>query len=147
MINLATLEDLVRCLTDENYPGHRGWPATVEQALVRWVSVLDFATVPMLPVSTTHGPARQAARAVALGPALLVLPLAWAAYCQVLASGMTGFVALPPPLPLNLASVSALGLSGGSAADCATEMARVTGAWLRTGTAVPVGGGALIHWN
>lgn len=146
MIDLTAIELDIRRITDRSYAGHEGWPPTLEAAFLRWVNVIDRATVLLLPASSSRELARTAALATVPAAGLLMLPIAWATYAQTLALGMTGFVALPPVLPINLAGVSALGLSGASAEQCATEIARVIKLWLQTGTAVPSAGGALIQW-
>lgn len=147
MINQTALQHDIRSITDESYANHKGWPANFSDALLRWVTVIDRATGPLLPASTTHLAAYTAALLTPPGPGIEVLILAWGTYCRILATGMVGFSAFSPLTVLSFSTVSALGLSGASAEQCATEMARVTKKWLQSGTAVPRSGGALINWN
>lgn len=147
MIDEQVIATEVRKITDAQWAGHEGWPTTFMDSLLRWITVLHRSTATMIPASVSRNAAVTAATLTPPGIATVTIPLAWKNYATVLATGMTGFVATPPPLLLDLSSVTRLGLGGASAEICANELARITKLWLKTGVAVPTSSGPTIRWN
>lgn len=69
-------------------------------------------------------------------------------YATALASGMApSFIGTPPATPIDLSSSWTIIESGGTEADLVEDLKSKISAWLKTGTAVPSGGGASIPWS
>jgi len=131
---------------DTHYSGFDGWPNNNAAILDRWANVADKLMSGVIPQSLTSVQAR-AAFIQTLQPLnynVPFIPLMQAAlttYATVLASGMTGYVGVPPPLPAPIV----LGAPIEYGAPVFTAMAIAWVTWAKTGTAIQ--GSAVINWN
>lgn len=71
---------------------------------------------------------------------------AFAAFAATVGSGMTGFVATPPPSPVGFATQFALPPPA-THAEAGEAIASLVDTWLKTGTATPSGGGSPSPWS
>jgi hypothetical protein len=147
------LETELSKFTNASFSGFVGFPTSPLDVGVKWSEAIDtFAGLNTLPLSTTYTTAKQALKtsfAAITSPNLAQAQViaGFAAYATALALGMTGFVSVPPPAPINLAPVSALGFGGASSATCNALAADIITDWFKTGTATPLPSGAVINWS
>jgi hypothetical protein len=133
------LVTLLSPFADRQATVFEAFPETREQAAQLWATAARTWASQVTPASTTAA-AAEAAFLVEMRTCTVYndrqgFARAWHALATVLASGMTGWVAVAPPRPPELEVVYALGLSGGSNADCLHRLAAVLLAWFQTGTA------------
>jgi hypothetical protein len=137
----------VRKITDSSWERHEGWPTNFIDSAERWVNAFHLFMQTITPPSTTLGAAKVAALATPPAMADKYIPLAWKSYCLVAATGMQPtFTATAPIGLLDLSTVYATGLVGGSAEECAKQLARVTLTWIKTGVALPKSGPPIL-WS
>lgn len=116
-----------------------------------WANAVGNNITSIVPASTTVAAAKATLQAslssaFALPNAIPAMTTAFTAFAVTVGAGMApAFVAVPPPVPLNLAALFATTRSSHSVA--ATDVSNLICTWLRTGTATPSGGGAPINWS
>lgn len=129
----------------------QAFPETHEAAAQKWAAAVAKYAATVVPASTTLKLAE-----TAFYNQFLKLPTstdwegvireAFAAFARALATGMAGFVAMAPPIPLDLRRVYDFGLAGESSRVCLEVKARIVDAWFKTGTAKNVATGITVKW-
>lgn len=143
-------QELVKIM-DKNSGSFQGFPYNNFDCAQRWSEAVAQYAQSIIPPSTTVNQAKQAFATSfsSINPNAnngnQVFQTSFAQFAVVLGSGMVGWVATPPPFPLNISPVSIIGLSGGSGTDCAEALAQLIDAWFRTGIAVNSNG--TINWS
>jgi hypothetical protein len=151
----SNLKSSIREINDTEYTDFKGFPSNTIEVADAWSGIIDSYASKVIPTSTTASAAKAALYGQLLtisseaANAFLVLQAGITSYAVALAGGMAGagFVGVPPPAPLILTPVSAIGLAGGSAEACAEAMSSILDIWFKTGSATPVAGGPPIFWT
>jgi hypothetical protein len=126
-------------------------PPTIAACATAWADAVEAHFSAIVPASTTVSAARatlESALAVAFAsPAAAPgMEIAFAAFAVTVGGGMApAFVATPPPAPVGFAAQFLVQPPTHAAA--AAAVAALLGAWARTGTATPSGGGAPVPWS
>lgn len=141
-LNKSILEvELIKIMDKDDSSSFEGFPKDAKEVGERWANALDAYASAVTPPSTTPSAAKVASERIfataspILANAAIVLPQAFLAYATILAGGMSGYTGVPPAGVLDLSTVFAIGLGGGSGSDCAAEMANKVDIWFKTGTA------------
>ena len=148
MLLPSTIVTTIRAYTDPLYIGFTVFPASEEEAIEALANVFYQYSLTIVPACVTQAAAREVMKIELAG-----MNAAGAAPAKITAAALTfasallmeGYTSVPPPTPLDLSSVAAIGFAGGSAEVCATELATVIDAWFRTGTAT--NGTTTINWQ
>ena len=151
----ANLEKELRKLLDQNYSEFVGFPPEILGVASNWSFAINEYAKHVIPISTTSVLAVEAFKVPMLlitntpPTGLAMLSLACTQYAVQIALGMVGagFVGTPPPVPVDFSSIVPIGLGGASGEVVAGLMATIIDTWFRTGTAVPIAGGAIIPWS
>jgi hypothetical protein len=152
-LNKNILKTEIKKITDKSFDQFEGFPETDPNVGIRWSLAINEYAKSILPVSITSEVAKEAFKTAMSGSSipgvgLVAFPAAFTAYATALATGMSpAFVAVPPPIPIVLAPIFVLGLSGEIAEVCASAMSDVIDEWFKTGTATPSGGGNVVNWS
>jgi hypothetical protein len=153
MLNQKILIQEIRKIADQESPQFERFPKTSIEVAERWSKAIDVYAKAIVPQSTSSAKARTEMIAImsTISPTvdgLTILSQAITTYAISLAIGMgPTFVAVPPTIPLALASVAPVGLSGGSSDQCCTLLGEIIDKWFRLGIAVNTSTGATIVWN
>jgi hypothetical protein len=129
-------------------------PASRADCAQAWADAMGDYASGIVPASTTV-PAAASALALDLESAFASptapadADLAFTTFATAVGLGMVGFVSTPPPAPVGFALAFAEPPASwpethSSAAD---SWASKVDAWMRTGTATPVSGGAPVPWS
>ena len=149
----SILETELSKFIDINSGAFLGCPNNSIEVGLRWSGAIDvYAGANILPASTTAIAAKtalQSSMSLITSPAMATtqVQVSFAAYAVSIGLGMTGFLATPPPLPLDLSPVAVLGFSGATSAACIALAATIIDTWFRTGLAAPLPSGTPINWN
>jgi hypothetical protein len=117
----------------------------------QWATAVQNYAAAIVPASTAVAAAATTlagalASAFALPNALPSMDSAFTAFAVTVGAGMApAFVAVPPPSPINFASI--FGVTRLTHADAASAISTLIDSWMRTGTATPSGGGAPVPWS
>lgn len=150
----ANLESALKALMDPNDVGFTTFPASTPITAERWSTIINNYASSVIPASLGSAAAKLALQTTLLGidpntqNGLVLFANGLTAYAAALGAGMApAFIAVPPPIPIVLSTMSAAGLAGASGSDCASILATLIDTWFRTGTATPSGGGSPIFWS
>lgn len=116
----------------------------------KWGEIMAGYASSIVPASTTVSSAASAlASALASGfggaAAAGAAETAFAAFAATVGLGMApGFTATPPPGPVGF--VAQMAIPQTTHAGAATAFAGLIDTWMRSGTAVPSGGGPSVNW-
>lgn len=126
-------------------------PDTHAECAQAWADAMDAYAVGIVPPSTTV-----AAAAATLSTALAgafqtddaapLMETAFLAFATTVGGGMAGFVAVPPPAPVDFANAFAEPYAE-THSEAAAALSAVIDAWMRTGTATPTAGGPAVPWS
>lgn len=150
---LPVLENELSKLMDKTNPQFIGFPGNVPDVAENWSNAIYTYSQSIIPPSTTGSTAKNAMKSVLLGATapgsfFPLFELSFTAFATQLGLGMSGFTAVPPPLPIILmAPMLAIPLSESFNASRITVMASIIDSWFRLGTATPIGGGSPIIWS
>jgi len=150
---VSTLVTELRKIFDQQYSGFEGFPPTVNDAASRWAQAINtYAGTNIVPSSTSAVNAKNSFETIlrtllSNSNGTSIIQNAFNTYATVLASGMTGYVSVPPPSPIDFQAVFSIGFNGGSSSAVASSMANVIHTWFKTGIATPIGGGPTINWS
>ena len=129
-------------------------PKDIATAALDWATAVDNYASSVIPPSINAAAAKSAFQSVMLGVdpntqnGIPLLITAFTAYATQLGLGMAPtFTGTPPPTPINIAPITVLGLSGGSAEVCAALFATTADLWFRTGLAVNNSSGVIVPWS
>jgi hypothetical protein len=143
-LDAAGLKSDIKAIADDA-------PATVLAAAQAWAQAAVFYAGSVVPASTTvsaAGATLQSALASAFGTTSAAAPMetALAAFATTVAGGMAGagFAGTPPAGAVGFAGLFAVTRETTEAAADAVSAA--IDAWMKTGTAVPLAGGAAVLW-
>lgn len=152
MLTEAALIPLLSPFFDQESPQFAGFPvsqaaaaALWAEAAIRWASQVVPLSVALVPAETVfretlEGALRQGRRSA--------LSEAWGALARELAAGMTpAWVAVPPPVPLDLEPVFFRGEHGATNKECLEALAAAVTSWLRTGLATQAGTATTVNWS
>ena len=135
----SVLKNEIRKITDQKYDGFEGFPETVEETAERWANAIDVYASSIIPAVISSTAAKEAAQSQFLSlnlNGLVAFPLGFTQYAIQLGLAMQPtYTSVPPPIPIVLAPVFSLGLSGASSEDCASLMATIADKWFKTGLA------------
>lgn len=151
-LNKQILIDEIRKITDESFSGFEEFPKTSQEAGERWAAAVSAYAGSIVP-SSQEAENAESSFISTFTPlvetdANAAFAAAFTTYAAQLGLGMQPtFTATPPPTPIVLAPVFAVGLGGGSAQQCAQTMAEIVDLWFRTGSAVNNSSGAIIPWS
>ncbi len=150
----ADLKIALEKFWDQESPNFVESPPTKLAAAEAWADALDVYGINVIPISVGASAGRIAFINTFLTMTEIpptgaaIFPLCFVNYAIPIAAGMLpAFVGTPPPSPPNFAPVIAAGTGGASNAVCLDLMVIVIDTWMRTGTAVPSGGGSTINWS
>lgn len=149
----STLEINLRQIMDQDYSGFAGFPTTSTEVASRWADAIHEYAALTIPPSTTTDLAKSSFQSIMLSvtnmsDGLTLLQSALMSYATNLATGMSpAFTSTPPPILPAIATVTPIGLGGGSSEDCALHLATIIDTWFRTGIAVNSSSGATITWG
>lgn len=136
---------------DATSPNYIESPQSTGDAAQYWADSLNIYGLAVTPASTTQAAAVSAFIGLfnTMTPAtgLVIFPTCFAAYAATLGGGMAGWVAVPPPSPINFAPVQTAAVAGADQTQCLVLMVDILDAWFRTGTATPVAGGPAVPWS
>lgn len=136
----------------EAFFGNLPSPCTHAACAQEWADALeDYASdvVPPSSAAAAAGAALQAALAAAFATpaAAAAMDAAFQTFATTLGAGMApAFVATPPATPVGWPTLM-LPPFETTHAGAAQKMADAIDAWMKTGTAVPSGGGAAAPWS
>jgi hypothetical protein len=148
----SVLKDQLQRFMDAEYPLFVDYPVSQIDSAAKWAEAIMQYAQSVGPASATHLQARNAMQGVlagvtnAAGNGATLFSQGLASYASVMGAGMTGFVATPPIIPVNIVPVFNLGMAGADAATCTQALATAVDIWFHLGTAVPIGGGSTINW-
>jgi len=123
-------------------------PGSTSEAAQAWADAVEGYFTDVVPMSTTVATAAATLKTAlqaafgAVGPdpstAAASMEAAFLAFATTVGSGMTGFIATPPPAPVGFASL--LGSNQSTQSDAAQAWASAIDTWAKTGLAQVVGG-------
>lgn len=116
-----------------------------------WATLMGIYFTGVTPPSTAVAAAQTALQAsltsafsAAPGAGLALLETAFTTFGAAVGAGMLpAFVAVPPPLPVGFANLTAAETAG----EAASNLATIISTWAQTGTATPSVGGAPVPWT
>lgn len=125
-------------------------PASRSACAQSWADAMQSYTTAIVPVSTAVSAAAATLKtsleaAFATGSATVAVDAAFQAFAATVGIGMVGFTATPPPSPPGF--VAHIATIQPSHAAAATAWSGWIDTWMRTGTAVPSGGGPAVGWT
>lgn len=134
-----------------NPDGSANVAATQTACANEWGLIMEAYAADIVPASTTVSSAAATLAsaleaAFATPAAAAAVDAAFAAFATTVGTGMApAFVATPPPAPLGIAVL--LAASPPTHAAAAAAFATLIDTWMKTGTAVPAGGGPAVPWT
>lgn len=151
---IANIQSSLAKLMDKDNVAFVGYPTNSAQVANNWADAVNQYASLVIPISTTSVGAKNAMIAAMLpglsapGGFFAAFISGFTAYALTLGGGMAGagFVAVPPPVPINFGPLLALPLDGPLSTKIST-MASIIDTWFRTGTATPSAGGSPIIWS
>lgn len=147
-----TLKTELQKIFDQEFSGFTSFPSTLDEAADRWSSAFQTYISTITPPSTTISAAKTAMQSQLMtivgGNGSVVFPQAIMAFATALVPGMLPvFTSTPPPIPITLDPVWAIGMGGGSSEQVATSLSDLIDTWFKTGLAVNTVTGVSIPWD
>jgi hypothetical protein len=152
-LNLSTIITELKKIFDKEYTGFEGFPSSIEDASIRWATAIDtYAGTNIIPPSNSYNQAKNSFKNILLTLSLNTngentIKNAFDNYASIIASGMTGYISIPPPVQIDFTQAFLIGKNGGSSNDVANSMGNIIHNWFKTGLATPIGGGPTINWS
>lgn len=151
---LSNLKVGISKICDQEHLLFQGFPSNTIQVADRWSTAINDYAALVIPASLNSSLAKEAFRIALLSISsevpngAVLFKTAFSSYAAQLAIGMSPtFKGNPPPVPIELSSVFALGFSGGSSEQCVQMMSGIIDLWFRTGTATNTVSGVTTPWS
>ena len=147
----SVLKNEIIKITDVSNPIHEGYPTNISLASKRWAAAIDKYASQVIPVSITTQLAKTKLAESLLAIEIIGTPAfitALTEYSIDLSVGMSPlFTGTPPPIPIVLAPIFALGFKGASAETIAELLSSTIDTWFKTGTAINISTSIITNWE